>query len=245
MTLKENEEIENENNNNVVPGVPGWVKQEYFENIVAEEVENFSKITNFKAEAGSAAGDNYASVMVRVLIEVELKDGSKKEFPIMMKTTHSSENAAAQMIQQMNIFDKEQDVYDKIIPAFEKLYLDKGKKVVFGPKSYKLAKDPGVETVVLEDLRPRKFKNANRIEGLDMEHTKRVLEILSQYHAASAVHYETVGPFPEKFNKGMFDPAMKEMFAELYKPMVEVMRTTFNKHLEQGEHFTNILVSFF
>lgn len=234
---------ENVENNNV-RNIPAWVTEEYFENIVFEEIQNCSKILKFKAEPGSAAGDNYASVMVRVLIEVELEDGSQKEFPIMMKTTHAPNTLGAQMVQQMNIFDKEQDVYDKIIPALEKLYCDKGKTVVFGPKSYKLAKAPGVETVVLEDLRPRKFRNVNRLEGLDMEHTKSVLKILSQFHAASAVHYETIGPFPDKFNKGMFEPEIVDMFIEMYKPMVEAMKTIFNKNLDNGEHFTELLVGF-
>lgn len=239
MAPNENAEVDSANNNF---SIPTWIKQEYFENIIADEIGKYSRITKFQPESGSAPGDNYASIMVRILIEVELEDGSLKELPLMMKTTHSTSSAAGQMVNDMGIFDKESEVYDKVIPAFEKLYSDHGKKVVFGPKSYKLSKDPGVETVVLEDLRPRKFKNANRVEGLDLDHTKSVLKMLAEYHAASAVHYETVGPFEEKFNIGLFDPAKKEMLTTMYKPMLDVIKQSFAKNVENAEYYNEKLV---
>lgn len=235
-----NAEVDGTNNGS---NVPSWIKQEYFENIISDEIGKYLQIKKFKPESGSAPGDNYASVMVRILIEVELEDGSIKELPLMMKTTHSESSFGGQMVQEMGVFQKESEIYEKIIPAFEKLYNKVDKKVNFGPKSYKLSKDPGVETVVLEDLRPRKFKNVNRIEGLDLDHTKSVLKILAEFHAASAVYYETVGPFADKFNVGMFDPSRKEMMAELYKPMVEVIKQSFVKNVHNGQHYANKMVS--
>lgn len=240
MAPKENAEIDNVNKTNIIPS---WISQEYFENIISDEIENFSRITKFKPESGSAAGDNYASVIIRILIEVELKDGSIKEFPLMMKTTHAVSSLGGQMIQELGIFDKENEIYENVIPAFENLYNEQGKRVVFGPKSYKLSKHPGVETVILEDLRTRKFKNVNRVEGLDMDHTKSVLKILAEFHAASAVYYETVGPFADKFNIGMFDPSKKDLFAEMYKPMVEIIKQAFIKNVDNGEYYTEKMVS--
>lgn len=237
--MSSNAEVDDGNSNS---SVPSWITQEYFENIISDEIGKFSRITKFKPESGCAPGDNYASVMIRIVIEVELEDGSIKEFPLMMKTTHSESSFGAQMVQEMGIFDKEGEIYEKIIPAFEELYLKHGKKVVFGPKSYKLSKNPGVETIVLEDLRPRKFKNVNRTEGLDLDHTKSVLKILAEFHAASAVYYETLGPFAAKYNIGMFDPSKREMFVELYKPMVEVIKQSFLKNVDNGEHYVEKMV---
>lgn len=53
--------------------IPKWVSDEYFSSICANSVENFSKITKITAEPGSAVGENYASIILRVLIECELK----------------------------------------------------------------------------------------------------------------------------------------------------------------------------
>lgn len=225
--------------------IPTWVKPEYFENIAVEEIEDFSKITSFKAEPGSAPGENYASVMLRIQMEVELKDGSKKEISLMMKTENPAGSLGAEIAQMAGAFDKESEVYEKIIPAFEKLYLEKGKKVKFGPKYYKLAKDPGEKTVVLEDLKPRQFKNANRFEGLDLDHTKSVLKILAEYHAASAVYYETIGSFPEKFNHGIFERSHKEVFTQMYTPMLGIIKDSCKKYVNNGKHFCEVMVSVF
>lgn len=232
---------ESDESNNIIPA---WIKQDYFENIISDEFGKFSRITKFKPVSGCAPGDNYASVMIRILIEVELEDKSIREFPLMMKTSHAESSFGGQMIHEMGVFDKENEVYDKVIPAFEKLYMKHGKKVHFGPKSYKLSKNPGVETVVLEDLRIKHFKNANRIEGLDLNHTKSVLKMLAEFHAASAVYHETIGSFPDKFNIGMFNPDQKEMMIKLYEPMVDVIKEIFLEKVDNGEHYIEAMVGY-
>ncbi|KAL5274236.1 hypothetical protein ACFFRR_000786 [Megaselia abdita] len=218
---------------------PSWVTQEYFKSIVANEIENFSKITKFSVESGSPPGENYASIMLRILIEAELNDGSSQDLSLMMKTTHSLDTDAGKMVADMGIFAKENDIYDNFLPTFEKMYLEKGRKIVFGPKSFKLDKDPGVDTVVLEDLRPKKFKNANRLEGLDLDHTKSVLKKLAEYHAVSAVYYETIGPFPEIFNIGMLDPAKKDFYVPMYSGMMDVIKASFEKNVDNGKYYAD------
>lgn len=224
---------------------PAWVKQEYFENVAVQEIENFSKITSFNVESGSAPGENYATVMLRIQMKIELKDGSNQDLSLMMKTAHPSETAGAEMTQMFDVFDKECEVYEKLIPAFEKLYRDKGKKVKFGPKFYKLAKDPGEENIVLEDLKPSHFKNANRLEGLDLDHTKSVLKILAEYHAASAVHYENCGSYPEKFDHGVFDRSNKEIMVQMYSPMVEAIKEVYANYVDNGKHYAEMMVRIF
>jgi len=53
--------------------IPDWVNADLFEDVLKFTVEGYSKVRNFKAESGSAAGDNYATIMLRVNIEVELQ----------------------------------------------------------------------------------------------------------------------------------------------------------------------------
>jgi len=53
--------------------IPDWVTAERFEDVLKSNVDGYSKVRNFKAEMGSAAGDNYATNMLRVNIEVELQ----------------------------------------------------------------------------------------------------------------------------------------------------------------------------
>ena len=53
--------------------VPAYVTKESFEKILQENVNNFDKITNMKAYPAMAPGENYATLMLRVNIDVQLK----------------------------------------------------------------------------------------------------------------------------------------------------------------------------
>ncbi|EDV93525.1 GH19364 [Drosophila grimshawi] len=52
--------------------VPDWVQAEQFVDVLKESVKGFSKIKSFKVSNGVAAGENYATIMLRVNFEIEL-----------------------------------------------------------------------------------------------------------------------------------------------------------------------------
>ncbi|KAH8359882.1 hypothetical protein KR093_009298 [Drosophila rubida] len=210
-----------------VSKVPDWVTAEIFTDVLKESVEGFSKIKSFKAEGGSAAGENYATIMLRVNIEVELEDGKEKSVSYMLKLPHQSEMYKA-MLERNNIFEAERTAYSEIVPEMEKMYRDAGAYVKFGAKSYDL-KDAKSDYVLLEDLSPLSFKNMNRLEGLDQVHTESALRKLSQWHAASAVRVANIGPYPEKYSIGFFTeesrPMITEMNASLSKSFMKCCAT--------------------
>lgn len=53
--------------------IPSWITQNLFEDVLKDEFDGFSKITSFRPSLACAPGENYASVMVRVEINFELK----------------------------------------------------------------------------------------------------------------------------------------------------------------------------
>lgn len=53
--------------------VPEWLQSDLFLDILQSNVKGFSKIKSFNIKSGSVAGDNYATIMLRVNIEVELE----------------------------------------------------------------------------------------------------------------------------------------------------------------------------
>lgn len=122
---------------------------------------------------------------------------------------------AQQMMKMHDLFSVEKGMYEDIVPTFEKLYADVGAPLKFGPASYKL--DTNHRYILLENLSPRGFKNTNRLEGLDMQHTECVLKKVAQWHAASAVYAATVGPYEDKYMHGFF--------REEVKPMMQAMQS--------------------
>ncbi|KAH8359885.1 hypothetical protein KR093_009299, partial [Drosophila rubida] len=203
-----------------VSKVPDWVKAENFVDVLKESVNGFSKIKSLKANSGSAAGENYATVMLRVNIEIELEDGKEKSISYMLKVPHQLDIAPMMMIQN-NMFEAERLMYQKVVPEMEQLYRDVGVDVNFGAKSYEV-KSATTEYILLEDLAPRGFKNTNRLEGLDQIHTESALRKLSQWHAASAVRVATKGAYPENLMVGFYTEQNRAMMVEM------------NKHLSQN-----------
>ncbi|XP_017123772.1 uncharacterized protein LOC108143753 [Drosophila elegans] len=197
--------------------IPDWVTAELFEDVLKANVEGYSKVNNFKADIGSAAGENYATIMLRVNIEVELQDGKTKPVSYMVKLPHQLE-FYQEMMKRTNIFDIERLMYNQVVPEMEAIYKEVGVDITFGAKSYDL-KNAKTDYVALEDLGIKGFKNANRLEGLDQTHTERVLRKLAQWHAASAVRVATKGPYPDILLHGFFKEDSRPMMTEMMKGM--------------------------
>ncbi|KAH8283786.1 hypothetical protein KR054_001376, partial [Drosophila jambulina] len=213
--------------------IPEWVNAELFEDVLKSTVEGYSKVSTFKAEMGTAAGENYATIMLRVHIEVELNDGKTEKLSYMIKLPHRSE-MFKEMMKRTNIFESERTMYSEVVPEMEALYKEAGVDMTFGAKSYDL-KNAETEYVALEDLGVKGFKNANRLEGLDQAHTERVLRKLAQWHAATAVRVATKGPYPEillhSFFKEESRPVMSEMMNGLGTRFVKSCATYENNEL--------------
>ncbi|XP_019892343.2 uncharacterized protein LOC101892852 [Musca domestica] len=201
-----------ENNVKTSAPIPSWIQESLFENVLKENVPEFRCIKKFEVNPGSAAGENYATVILRVNVDVELQDGSTKSLSYMLKTDHDND-MLKEMMGSHDMFAIEKGMYDDIVPAFEKLYADAGVTVRFGPNSYVLPTEKPY--ILLENLSPRGFKNANRLEGLDQQHVECVLTKLAQWHAASAVYVQKNGPFDEKYRDGFYK--------EEFKPMMKIM----------------------
>lgn len=137
----------------------------------------------------------------------------------MLKLPHQSE-IYQKMLEKNNIFELEFSMYKTYVPEMEKLYLDAGVDVKFSATAYEL-KGAKSDYILLEDLAPKGFKNSNRLEGLDKNHTEAALQKLAQWHAASIVRVSTKGAYPESFQSGFFKEANREMMVEMNKGLAQ------------------------
>ncbi|KAH8330902.1 hypothetical protein KR067_008716, partial [Drosophila pandora] len=201
--------------------IPEWLTSEVFKDLIKHEVKDFKKIKSLRARAGVPSGENYATIMLRVELDIETKgkyffqrsrwnialvfklyfysDNSQVTKAFMLKLPHSSE-AYRKIIEKTDMFDVERGMYLEVVPELEQLYREVGVEVKFGATAYEIPASDYY--VLLEDLKPRGFQNANRLEGLDQAHTESALRKFAQWHAASAVRVELKGPYPEKYTKG-------------------------------------------
>ncbi|XP_060648422.1 uncharacterized protein LOC132786052 [Drosophila nasuta] len=192
--------------------LPSWLPRISLENAVRAQIGDFEKILSVTPQS-TGAEDNYSTLMIRLIVEVELIDHSTKSVSFVLKAQHNNE-VMASILNKLKLFPKEEEMYHNILPKFEQLFADAGKPTQFAPKAYKIDQDLGVDYVLLEDLRPKNFKNGNRLAGLDLEHMQEVLQKLAAFHAASACYVEHFGMYSEDFTVGVFSEANRHLLQE-------------------------------
>ncbi|ETN60258.1 CHKov1 [Anopheles darlingi] len=222
--------------------VPDWITKEFFVDVIttklARPVSEF-EITDLNVKPATESGDNYASVLYRVQVTVEVQ-GSPVVVPLIVKALPNL-GITNDLIQSMNLFPRETDMYGQVLPALEKLYAERGRVITFGPRCLKLCSKP-TTALVLEDLRERDFRMANRRQGLDMDHSRMLLRRLAQFHAASAVYCEQNGPYDDKFQEAMFAEKGRAMHEQFQKLQSDFMYMIFSNWSDKGKYFAEIMV---
>ncbi|XP_017145449.1 uncharacterized protein LOC108157774 [Drosophila miranda] len=193
--------------------VPEWLSKITLEKAVQAQIGDFANIIAVTPQQGSSEGENYSSLFLRLLVDVELFDHFTKSLSFVLKAQPNNDVMAA-ILGKLKLFQKEELMYHSILPKFEQLYADAGKPIQFAPKAFKVDRDLGVDYILLEDLQKKNFKNANRLAGLDLNHMQRVLEKLAAFHAASACYVEHHGFFGEEFVVGVFSEANRQLLQE-------------------------------
>ncbi|KAH8307817.1 hypothetical protein KR059_000322 [Drosophila kikkawai] len=194
--------------------IPKWVNEDYFLPILEKDVQNFDKIVNFFPIAATAPGENYTSIMIRVVVDVLLKDGSEKKVSYILKTMLEADSGA-DVVAGMGLFPKEKKMYEVHIPQFVKLYKEAGLDVELAPRCLHVESTAELITLVFEDLSRQNFKNADRLKGFDMAHMRRVLQKLAEFHAASALVREINGPFDQMYSMSMYNEQSRDLFEKL------------------------------
>uniref|UniRef100_A0A0K8U7Q6 CHK kinase-like domain-containing protein n=1 Tax=Bactrocera latifrons TaxID=174628 RepID=A0A0K8U7Q6_BACLA len=223
--------------------IPKWLTAELFENVLIESIPKFRKITHFEAKPALAAGENYATVMLRIHVDIELTDALTDSISLMMKLPQENE-ILKDMMRKHNIFEIEYKMYHEVLPEFKKMYVNAGVNAMFSASCYNIDTPSEFGVILLEDLRPLGYKNANRLEGLNLVHTKAVLERLSQWHAASATRVETKGIFPEMFIKGIFSESQRQTMED-FSTTIKSQFLSSVKTIKGSEDYMDDLVNVF
>ncbi|XP_073820526.1 uncharacterized protein [Musca autumnalis] len=199
--MSENTEIINPNEN---LHIPEWINAEYFHDIVKKDEPDFVAVKKFTPTAAIPPGENFTSVMLRLHLDLEMKDGSSKSKTYVFKTMLEEDKGGA-IINKLSLFPKEMEMYGKYLPAFEELYKAVGWNIQLSPNCLYTEKKGNQINFVFEDLNARNFKNIDRLQGCDMAHMTHILRKIAEFHAASAVYEELHGPYPEDFQYGFVD----------------------------------------
>ena len=142
------------------------------------------------------------------------------------------------MLKEWQVFEKELECYTSYLPEFEAMYKAIGLNIKFGAKVFKTKASK--DLIIMEDLSIKGFRNTKRQEGLDVEHIKKALEKLAQFHAASACRFELKGNYPDMYRKCL--NSEQDIFVDYRNNTAKLITNMLP--LYDAEHLREKLVSF-
>lgn len=113
---------------NDVVAVPEWLKPNLFQEVFGSEVT----LTIHAVKFACKKGENFASIMYRVFVGIENEDPVKCRSLIVKSLPLPS--FSEEFIKQFNVFPKEIEMFQHIIPIFQNMYKDIGHDIIFAPK---------------------------------------------------------------------------------------------------------------
>ncbi|XP_062564126.1 uncharacterized protein LOC134226977 [Armigeres subalbatus] len=218
--------------------VDGWRNLNFFKDVVSQDLalpEKEFQLRHLSVADGTDKQSGFMSLLHRVVVDVELKDGISMRRSYIVKEK-SNQVFGGDLVDKYNVFEKEIEAYQKLIPELEKLFQY---KVKFGPKFYKAVTEP-FTVMVMEDLVASGYSMKDCGNRLDLLDSKLVLSKLAKFHAASAVYFKQNGAFPKLFKTGMYS----EEAADDYAAYIGNLYNSFKKCLTErnfSSHYLDII----
>ncbi|XP_065721964.1 uncharacterized protein CHKov2 isoform X2 [Drosophila suzukii] len=232
---------------------PKWVNKELFHGLLEQNNKNFKAILKFVPTSAISKGENYLTIVLRIQIEMQLNDDSTEDISYILKIPLVPEGEENDF---KDMFDAELDMYDHLIPELEDLY---AKNTAISPKFKPVhLKFPGnsvkIDYILLEDLRKKGYRNADRTQGLEQFEVEAALKKLAQWHAASAKRVVELGEYEKDIRESYFTAEHQKLLDEFNinfcMPFLECMQ---KYNLEPGQlvlisdytsHLTDLNIEF-
>ncbi|EDW52348.1 uncharacterized protein LOC6611908 [Drosophila sechellia] len=169
--------------------LPTWLTAEYLQpRLRAYCQDDRLHVLRIWAKPATGTGENFVGVMTRIYVDYQLGDGSVVNKTYIVIQALSADVPQAEVFFEYDLYTREMDMYEFILPKLKELLQEAGLDRKLTADA--IAVDREYNTMILEDLAPYKFVNADRVKQLDMAHTKLTLEMLAKFHAASIVLQE-------------------------------------------------------
>lgn len=177
------------------------------------------KVLKIWAKPATGKGENFVGVMTRIYVDYQLGDGSVQKKTFIVKQALPEDVPQAEVFFEYELYTREMDMYEFVLPKLKELLQEAGLDGKLTADA--IAVDREYSTMILEDLAPYKFVNADRVKQLDLAHTKLTLEMLAKFHAASIILQQR---HPELLTKCFFThffsrdkKAYSEVFTGLFR----------------------------
>uniref|UniRef100_A0A6P4EV28 Uncharacterized protein LOC108045697 n=1 Tax=Drosophila rhopaloa TaxID=1041015 RepID=A0A6P4EV28_DRORH len=217
---------------------PTWLTRPYVEEKLRSYFKNDSlKLEKLDIKPALGNGENYSSVINRINVEYTTKNTMSKESTrFLAKTIFPDRDPAAEVLMDYGVYTREMDMYDLILPKLADLVrneLGDSRKLFAGTVKV----DRGRNSIIFDDLSLEKYRVADRLKKLDLEHAQLVLEKLANFHAAGAALAERQpGIFAKNFDVGFFNQHTRG-YEPILKNLLKALSRSLNLEPELRQRF--------
>jgi hypothetical protein len=203
--------------------VPAWLTKSFIEKNLRNHFDDKSlKVKKMKVSQCGGKGESYASVMFRIAVSYT-KKGEEKTISLVVKTLPENEMAKDKLGSgNYNVQNKEMEMYERLLPKFKRILQSINEDAEIFPEV--IGVDKSLEVIIMVDLMEKKFVMADRLKGLDLNHTLISLRKLARMHAASMVVHQKNPQSFEGFDTGFFTrktDCFHVMFESLCECLIE------------------------
>lgn len=187
--------------------LPIWLNNELIEEILQKQDKNL-KVVNVKIEEACGKGENFASKIMRIHVDVKIKKISEKK-TFLLKFVN--DGILGKFFCENGMFGREIEMYANTMPLIRELYDKYYPNDKIAPNTTYLEKDDN-RMFIMEDLSLSGHKPGDRISGMDLEHCQLVLKKLGRFHAISALLVEQNPKVFDEYKKSIFFSKIFENF---------------------------------
>ncbi|GAB0087171.1 LOC111597534 [Sergentomyia squamirostris] len=169
-----------ENNGELNP--PDFLNRDFFEKVLqSDESDKALKINKFDIIPASKPGEHIASIMFKAIIDYTSRGKKVTGRRLIVKTTPVEEGVRKDLLKEHPLFDRETDMYTKVLPEMKKIMKSIGDDEEMAAKIVYFGKDPVV--IILEDVTMSGYSMDPGLQNFD--NTIKILKKLAKFHAIS------------------------------------------------------------
>ncbi|GAB0088783.1 hypothetical protein DMENIID0001_032470 [Sergentomyia squamirostris] len=196
--MAENKEILQYNKDEQNP--PEYVNQDLILKVLQNvEEDEHIEIIEFKIVPGTKPGEHFASIMFKAVVSYISRGKQVLGRSFVIKTMPVEEGMKKEMLTKMPIFEREIDMYTKVIPEMSKVMTSIGDSEVIAPSLLYHSLEPPI--LIFEDITQRGYKMHQDL--LDFDKTVRVVKKLAKFHALS--YYINDNKYAHRLDLTMYD----------------------------------------
>ncbi|XP_036675147.3 uncharacterized protein [Drosophila suzukii] len=228
--------------------LPEWLTEEYIQKALQRfHKDNQLRVQKVWAKPATEKGENFVGVMTRIYVDFVQGDGAELKKSYILKQAVPSDAPQANIFAEYDVYNRELEMYDIVLPKMAKILQEAGFNENLMAEAIVVDRERTI--MILEDLAPLRYTNADRVKQLDMVHTKLVLDMLAKFHAAAIVlnqrepHLLSRNYASHFFSRGK--KGYGEVFVGLFRAFIRYVKTKpslKNRYADKLEHIlTNLM----